>query len=164
MNKITQDERTKLTAYARRLMERDGATPAQAEEALRARTGISHGRALGCAVRAMRQMRKEARRQASGYCSKIGSTASRAMPLGAKENNMSTIRFVPAVNWTVSLAQFIRESKDGDEIVCRAEAQRSMARSAIKRMCPNKEIKLTVITDEQWNKPPAMSDYIAAGS
>lgn len=58
-NKVAQAERNKLTAYARRLMERDDATPVQAQEALRARTEVSPGQAFGCVAAAMRQMRGE---------------------------------------------------------------------------------------------------------
>lgn len=77
---------------------------------------------------------------------------------------MSVTRFVPAANWTTALIEFIQISNDGDEIVCNTEAERELAKRAMARMCPGKQIILTVITDEQWNKPLAMSDYIAAGS
>ena len=66
---------------------------------------------------------------------------------------MSTVRFVPTATWTTAIVEFIRDSSDGDEIVCFTEAQKKLATRAIARMCLGKQIKLTVMTD-----------YIPAGS
>lgn len=53
-------------------------------------------------------------------------------------------RTIPAANWTKYLINAIMASEDGDEIIVSTEAQKELALVAMKRMCPNKNIVLTV--------------------
>jgi len=62
-------------------------------------------------------------------------------------------RFLPATNWTGALIEFIRDSKAGDEIVMSTGAQKELAHRAIMRICPEKKVIFTVITEDEWNAP-----------
>lgn len=58
MNKTTKAEREKLRGYARRLIERDGASTGAAIQALMARAQVSKGRANTAVAGAMRKIRR----------------------------------------------------------------------------------------------------------
>ena len=59
-------------------------------------------------------------------------------------------RFViPSGNWTTALADAIDRAVDGDEIVCRDEPMRELARGAHARMWPEKVLRFMISGDDE---------------
>ncbi len=56
---------------------------------------------------------------------------------------MTTI-YIPTANWTTALINAIEIAQDGDEIIIHNDAMRELAERAITRMCPDKQVTLTV--------------------
>jgi len=57
---------------------------------------------------------------------------------------MGTTRTIPATKWMNSLVDAILDSEDGDKIIVSTEVQRELAKRAMKGICPDKHIVLTV--------------------
>ena len=51
---------------------------------------------------------------------------------------------VPARNWLLALAVYLRDSKDGDTIIVQNEAMRQLAERGKLRTCPEKELIIAI--------------------
>ena len=58
-------------------------------------------------------------------------------------------RDIPYANWHMHLLDAIADAEDGDEIVCHSEAMAELAKIAVKRMCPGKDLLFTVSSGEE---------------
>ncbi len=59
---------------------------------------------------------------------------------------MTTIH-IPTANWTTAIVNAIEIARDGDKIIVHNDAMKELAKRAIARMCPDKQIILTVASE-----------------
>ena len=71
------------------------------------------------------------------------------------------IHTLPAANWTTALAAIIEAAEKGDTIVVPNAASQELAECAIRRMCPDKDLKLVV--QEASDRPIGAWQCLACG-